>query len=127
MKKILLLVIGFCMVAGTNVTHATSISKTVDPIFSEALMLMRAADFVKLTIKDFTKLSQKKLTLKEKISFSVLKKNLRRELKKNPNLTVGDYMQAAGNKRMSTWAWVGIIASVLLLIFVIIGSSINFN
>ncbi len=86
---------------------------------------MRAADFVKLSIDEFAKLSLKKLSLKEKIAFSVLKKKLKREVKKNPDLLVGSYLVA--NKRMSTLAWIGIIVAVLSLILVIIASNINFN
>jgi hypothetical protein len=122
MKKILLLAIGFCMIAGTKVTYATSISKPVDPIFSEALMQMRAADFVKLSIKELANLSQKKLSLKEKMAFTVLKKKLRHDIKKNPELTVGSYL--AANRTISTLSWIGIIASVLLLILVIFRSSV---
>lgn len=123
MKKILLLAFGFCMIAGTKVSHSASISNPVDPILNETLMQMKAADFVRLSIEDFAKLSLKKLSLKEKIAFSVLKKKMRRDIKKNPDMTVGSYL--ATNRKISTWAWIGIISSVLLLILVIIASRID--
>ncbi len=125
MKKFLLFAIGFCMISGTNITHAASINKPVDPIFSKALMQMRATDFIALSMKEFARLSNKRLSLKEKIAFSVLKKKLKREIKKNPDLTVGGYL--AANRSISTLSWIGIIIGVLSLILVIIASRTDFN
>ncbi len=123
MKKITLLAVLLWMVAGTSVTHATSSNTPGGPGFNETWMQMKAVDFIKLKVDDFAKLCQKKLTLKEKISFSVLKKNLKRELKKNPNLTVQEFMMVAGQKKMSTGAWIAIILGVALVTLIILGSA----
>lgn len=119
MKKLTLAAFLSWMLFGSGVANATFVSKIIDPVYPEALTQMKAADFIKLTLKDFTKLSQKKLTLKEKIAFSVLKKNLKRELKKNPNLIVSDYLASTSNQKISGWAWVAMVLGVLLIIFLI--------
>lgn len=125
MKKLLLLTAGLLMVAGMSVTLASNLSKPIDPVYSESWMQMKAVDFIKLSIKDFAQLSQKKLTLKEKIAFTVLKKQLKREIKKNPDVMVGAYL--AENKKISTGAWIAIILGVALIITIIVLSTIDLN
>jgi len=123
MRKIILLAFGILLVAGNGISHGMSMNTPVAPTTIETWKQMRAADFVKLTIKDFALLSHKKLTLKEKISFVVLKKQLKRELKKNPELMVGTYL--AENKKISTGAWIAIIVAVGLIVTIIVVSSVN--
>jgi len=125
MKKILLLAVGLCLIAGTGLVYASSTIKPFDPVYNESWMQMKAADFVKLSIKDFATLSQKKLTVKEKIAFTVLKKQLKREIKKNPDVIVGAYL--AENKKISTGAWIAIIAGVVLIVCIIVASTIKIN
>jgi len=124
MRKIILLAFGILLVAGNGISHGMSMNTPVTPTTIETWKQMRAADFVKLTIRDFAQLSHKKLTIKEKISFVVLKKQLKRELKKNPDLLVGTFL--AQNKKISTGAWIAIIVGVLLLLVIILGSELPF-
>ena len=122
MKKIILLAFGILLVAGNGISHGMSVNTPVAPATIDTWKQMRAADFVKLSIRDFAQLSHKKLTIKEKISFVVLKKQLKRELKKNPDLVVGAYL--AQNKKISTGAWIAIILGVALIVAIIVGNSI---
>jgi len=122
MKKIALFAIFLWMVSGNSVAHATSTGPMSYPVYDDTWMQMKAADFIKLKVADFAKICNKKLTLKEKVSFLVLKKNLKRELKKNPDLTVAGYI-ASGKKGISTMAWIGIIAGVILITLIIISTA----
>ncbi|MFZ9386737.1 MAG: hypothetical protein ACO25B_02550, partial [Chitinophagaceae bacterium] len=124
MKKIILFIFGILLVAGNGNPHGMSMTTPVAPATIDNWTQMKAADFVKLTIRDFAKLSHKKLTIKEKISFVVLKKKLKRELKKNPDLVVGAYL--AENKKISTGAWIAIIIGVLLFLLIFLGNELPF-
>lgn len=110
------------MFLGAGVGNATTVSTPADPVYPEAVMQMKAADFIQLTVKDYEKIAGKKLAFKEKMSFSSLKKNLKRELKKNPDLTVAGYL-ASGKKRISTVGWIAIAAGVVLITLIIISSA----
>lgn len=122
MKKIILFIFGILVVAGNGNPHGMSMNTPVAPATIDTWKQMRAADFVKLTIKDFAQLSHKKLTIKEKISFVVLKKNLKKELKKNPDLVVGAYL--AQNKKISAWGWVAIITGILVFLAIFLGNEL---
>ncbi|MFM2138352.1 MAG: hypothetical protein RJA57_659 [Bacteroidota bacterium] len=123
MKKILF----FTVLAGMLLGPALAVarSRPVDPVLPGAWTEWKASAFVKLHLRDFTRLSDHKLSLKEKIGFVILKKQLKRELKKHPDLLVKEYMAQAA--KISTGAWIAIILAVALVITIIVVSSIDFN
>ena len=127
MKKIALFAIFLWMVSGNGVAHTTSTGPMSYPVYDDTWMQMKAADFIKLKVADFAKICNKKLNLKEKVSFLVLKKNLKRELKKNPTLTVQEFMIVAGQKKISTGVWITIILGVALITLIIIASAGGFG
>ena len=86
---------------------------------------MPVSDFVKLSAKDFANLSGKKLSLKEKISFSLLKKNMKRSLKRNTDQTVGDYLANAGDRKTNTALIIIVIVVVVVIVAVLIAGSIG--
>ena len=119
MKRTLIIASLVAMIFWSGTATASYPNLPVDRINPESWLNMKAADFVKLTVKDFAKLTQKKLTLKDKFAFSVLKRNLKHEVKKNPNLIVNEYL-AMGNKKISAGAWIAIILGVALITTIII-------
>lgn len=123
MKKILF----FTLLAGMLLGPALAVarSRPADPIVPGALTEWKASAFVKLSLRDFARLSDHKLTLKEKIGFVILKKQLKRELRKQPDLLVKDYLTQPG--KVGTGAWIAIILAVALVITIIVVSSIHID
>lgn len=102
------------MILLTSAAGAISATPANATVLPEAVLKMKAAEFVKLNVRDFAKISGKKITPKERLAFSILKANLKKEIKKNPDLLVADYI-ASGAKKISTGAWIAIIAGVILV------------
>ncbi|MFZ9387500.1 MAG: hypothetical protein ACO25B_06425 [Chitinophagaceae bacterium] len=114
MKKIYLAFLLAGMLLHTSNAGALSTTPATAPVLPEAVMKMKAVNFIKLNIRDFSKISGKKITLKERLTFSILKANLKKAVKKNPDMLVGDYL-AGGAKKISTGAWIAIISGVILI------------
>ena len=114
MKKIYLASIFAGMLLLTSTAGALATTPATATVLPEAVLKMKAADFVKLNARDFAKISGKKMTLKERLAFSILKANLKKAIKDNPDLLVADYI-ASGAKKISTGAWIAIIAGVILV------------
>ena len=68
----------------------------------------KLAVFIKFTPSQLYKLTGQKLTLKEKINLSLLKSSMKKQLKKNSDMTVGEYF----SKKRET----GPVGSVMLLL-----------
>ena len=123
MKPYILITL-FCMLGFTytNNTHAFSIIKPESVTSSiKDWQNLKLNEFVMLSQKDFNRLIGRKMNLKEKISFTLMKANMKHVLKKYSNITVSEYM-ARQNKIGTVW-WILIIAAgifLLLLIMVII-------
>lgn len=98
MKKIkLFLLIAFSMyaLADTNTAYGFSISKPVanDASPSATWKYINVSDFVKLSAKEFSDLTGKKMNFFERLSFKVTKMRMKHDLKKNPDLKITDYMK----------------------------------
>jgi len=105
-----------------NSTHAFTIIKpeSVTPSIKD-WKNQKLREFIMLSPKDFSKFIGRKMSVKEKISFTLMKANMKHALKKHSNITVSEYL-AAQNKIGTVW-WILIIAAgifVLLFILVII-------
>ena len=97
MKKIkLLLVAVFSIYAfsGVNMAYGFSGIKPVESPAVASLKYLQASEFVKLSAKEYTALTGKKLNFLQRLSFSVTKMKMKRDLKKNPNLKITDYIDA---------------------------------
>lgn len=115
MRRLLLLgccVLSFSIPNKVNASFPLSIAPAAN---NEAWKDIKATDVVKLTAKDFCELSGKKLTLKEKIAFSVMKARMKKESKKNPNLTVGEYLSHA-KKLSGGWIFLIVVVGIILVI-----------
>lgn len=100
-----------------NKVYAAFSASTIPSVNNEQWKNLKAVEFVKLSAKDFSKLSGKKLTLKKKISFLVLRKEMKKEIKKNPNLTVSKYL--SHKKKLGT-GWIILISAVGTLLLLIL-------
>lgn len=60
-------------------------------ISSAGIDYLRAAVFVKLSVKEFGTLTGKKLNLPQRIYFKIIQRRLKHELKENPDLLITNY------------------------------------
>ncbi|HSN59560.1 MAG TPA: hypothetical protein VLR49_01395 [Ferruginibacter sp.] len=79
---------------------------------------LKARDFVKLSTKEFRSITGQRMSLREKISFKLLKSNIKHQLKTNPDITVYESMVA--NKKMGVGWWILIGVAVILIVGLII-------
>lgn len=75
-------------ISGTNVAFSFAISKSPSP---ELLKYENGSEFIKLSVKQFAKLTGKKENIWNKLSFGVMKTTIKHDLKKNPDLRLSDY------------------------------------
>ncbi|HEV8081751.1 MAG TPA: hypothetical protein VGP55_01035 [Chitinophagaceae bacterium] len=111
-----------CCLLNTSTSFAFAISKSrtiENPRIIKFSTNLNARDFVKLSAKDFSLITGKKMNLWNRISFTFLKVKMKHDLKKNPDLKVNDYYAKEGKKHLSVWWIVGIGIVTLLLIFLI--------
>lgn len=116
MKKIKLLLLGFFSIyafAGINTTYGFSVIKpvTAEPTGLAALKYVQASEFVKLSAKDYSEITGKKLNFMQKLSFKVTKMKMKRDLKKNPDLKLTDYINGDGTTFQidALWLILGIL------------------
>jgi hypothetical protein len=65
-------------------------------------------------------LAGRKLTLRERISFSVMRLKMKHDLKRNPDVQLSDYYGKNANRKLGTGWWILIIIlGVVLLAFVL--------
>jgi hypothetical protein len=81
---------------------------------------IKASEFIKLSTKEFSLITGKKLNLWNRISFSLLKMKIKHDLEKNPNLSIGDYYQKKGNHSNLPRSTLGIIIIAILAVIGII-------
>lgn len=86
---------------------------------ASAPMSDRADVFVTLSVRDFENLSGHKLSLVERMYMKRVQKTLRRQLKKNPDLTITEYVDPVKKKFKldPMWFTTGIIIGPLALLF----------
>ncbi|HSN08544.1 MAG TPA: hypothetical protein VLS85_05880 [Hanamia sp.] len=89
---------------------------------------LNAAEFVKLSAHDFSKLTGQKLNLFQRVAFQITKLKLKHDLKKNPDLKITDYRKEPekGNGFNFLWFIIGLAAPIFglftgsLILFLII-------
>lgn len=98
MKKIKLLLLaafGIYAFSGVNMAYGFSVIKPVEPSIA-SVNYLKASEFVKLSAKDYTALTGKKLNFFQRMSFNLTKVKMKHDLKKNPDLKVTDYINGDG-------------------------------
>ena len=86
---------------------------------------LKISEFIMLSPEDYTKITGKKMNLTERISFSIMKLRMKHVIRKNPNMTVTEYMDT--HKKLGTGWWIligfGIAIVFLLLLALALGSA----
>jgi hypothetical protein len=119
MKKIkLVLLAAFSMYAfsGVNMAYGFSVihpaANTDAPISLAASKYINVSEFVKLSAQEYSALTGKKLNFLQRLSFNLTKAKMKRDLKKNPNLKITDYIDADGGTTFrldALWLILGIL------------------
>lgn len=122
-KTLLLPVVFFLFSFGINTGYTFSITRPANP--ERGLSSIMASEFIKLTFKQYASLTGKKENLWNKISFNVMRMQVRHDLSKTGDLKLIDY---ADNKHMGTvlkvFIWTaGIVLFLLLLLIIIYGKT----
>lgn len=84
-----------------------------------AVTILRADLFITMSVKDFTKLTGKKLNLAEKLFFKAVQKRLKKDLKNNRDARVTDYYDPVKKKFKfdSLWFILGVMLGPLAILF----------
>lgn len=107
-KKSLLVV---CMLAFCSLTYQNSFSFSVVRISPPHLESDKSSDylkasvFIKLTVKDFETASGQKLNFFQKIYFKIVQKQVKHDLKRNPDFLITDYDKAGKPKFKFNFLW----------------------
>ncbi len=118
MKKLVsLLLLIACMNCFNEVEAAFNI-KPAELIHGGPLYHLRVADFIHVSAKDYSRLTGKKMNLKERIAFSFEKIKMKQAIKKNKNLTMGEYYDSS--RKLGTGWLILIIVGGLFLIVVMV-------
>lgn len=122
--KLFITILSIYCIANTNNSFAFAIIKPVSPMHEViSLNNIKASEFVKLSAKDYSIITGKKLNLWNRISFSLLKMRIKHDLKNNPNLKISEYYSKK-SRHMSPWLWIGIGLVVVLIILLLAGLTV---
>ena len=122
--KLLITILSIYYIVNTNNSFAFAIIKPVSPMHEViSLNNIKASEFVKLSAKDYSIITGKKLNLWNRISFSLLKMRIKHDLKNNPNLKISEYYSKK-SRHMSPWLWIGIGLVVALIILLLAGLTV---
>jgi hypothetical protein len=122
--KLIALSAGFMLSSIIQPVFASSVIDPKPQGLPAKFLDMKVSDFIKLSAKDFSAITGNKMRLKEKISLSLLKKDMKRSLKKNSDQIVKDYL-ATADKKGNTALLIIIIVVVVVLIAVLLAGSIG--
>ncbi len=102
-----------------NISYGFSIFKPLPDKANTSDILtekyLKASEFIKLSARDFSALTGKKLTLFQRLSFKITKMQIRHDLKKNPELKITDYLnksQSSGSFNL-LWFLLGLAGPLL--------------
>src|SRR5438128_7129507 len=86
--------------SGVNTAYGFSVNKPAEnPDVSSTLAAfkyVKASEFIKLSAKEYSDLTGKKLNFFQRLSFKVTKMKMKHDLKKNPGLKITDYINGDG-------------------------------
>jgi len=126
--KMIVVAGGFMLISNGQSAIA---SNTTYPSSRDVLanfMAMKVSEFIKLPAKDFNHFTGKKLNLKERISFSLLKKSMKKSLKSHPDQTGKDYLATIHKKgKNTTLVIILVVLAVLILVAFIVLSTMNIS
>ena len=113
MKKFILASLGFCFIWHTAMASAVP-SGSFHHYHHPNL---RVVEFLNLSARDLEKLTGQKMNLGARVSFRILKAKMRKAVKKDPAITVNEFMNS--QKKRSPGMVVLIILLAAILVFFI--------
>ena len=119
--KLTLLLISLLAITGTKDSFGFSIQKPGFTISRyDALNNITVSNFVKLSSKQFSELTGKKMTVTDKLSFLILKNRMKHALKKDPGITIQEYFSKKKSSILSVLLWIliGFVALILLIVLI---------
>ena len=122
MKKVVLCIfIGCIAVFVCNYAYGFLPGKPVAHLQAGGLINLRVEEFVKLSAKQLSDLTGRKMSAGEKLSFAILKMQMKNALKKDPGLQVKDYpflKKRSTVKKVLFWIILGALALIFLFILI---------
>lgn len=91
------------------------------------ILNLKVSDILKLSAKQFSALTGRKMNLIEKVEFGVFKMKMRHDLKKDHNLMIKDYLKGGRKKLSGVWIILIIIGSILLLAILILAIAMGWG
>jgi hypothetical protein len=116
----LVFLLQFIFSAGTAYGSISIASANQQPIpaFIFPALEISVRAFISLPMVQLESLAGRKLTLRERISFSVMKLKMKHDLKRNPDVQLSNYYGKNANRKLGTGWWILIIVvGVVLLAF----------
>lgn len=126
MNKIKFVLIGSLIIsaiANNSVACSFSIARPIE--YPKVAKFIKGSEFIKLSFKQFATITGEKENLRNNLSFNVMKMRIKHDLKKNPEISVSDYIKPK-HKMGLGWKiliWVAGIFLILCLAILIIFSS----
>ncbi len=115
-------ILAIVLTSPTNPSYAISFSKPVTASVSPSASpskYMKTSEFIKLSPRDFSAITGKKLSFFEKVSLKVLQMKMKHYLKKHPDITVSDYYKSEGESNFNLlWFLAGLLVPLLSLFIV---------
>lgn len=84
----------------------------------EAVANIPLREFIRLKPREMAALAGQPLTAKNRIAFELLKPSMKKAIRKNPDITLGEYMD--NKKKMKTWVKVLLIVGGILFLALLI-------
>ena len=126
--QLLLLLLAFALPIATPFCASASFgSHPAATSISEDWKYLKLRDFMNLGFQEMNVLKGKKMNIWDKISFNIMKMNMNKELKRNPNMLLAEFYSKAKQKRLAWGAWVAITLVALLVLILIVSSLYTFH
>lgn len=87
-----------------------------DSLTTNVWMQLKVKDVVSLSAKDYCALTGRKLNLNERVVFGISKHDMKKAIKKNPDITVTQYMM---DKKDMQLVWIIVLGILVILLIVV--------
>lgn len=87
---------------------------------SNVMTKIMAKDFVKFSPTQYAHITGKKMNLWDKLSFQFMKIKMKQEIKKNPDLTLNDYMTEEKKMHRGWWILIGAVGGLFLVAIILV-------
>jgi len=112
-----MLFMGFMAPANSMLTSSPIL--TAPGLYTSDWPDMKLKDLLSLNAKEYGQLTGKKMSLKEKLAYTLLKGKMKKALKKNPDMTTVEFMDSLGAMNTAAWIILGVVVLALLLLIIL--------